>query len=299
MAVVEKGIPVLHVGNIAQGGGAPVLTVFGGIPTLHAGNVHPTAAAGAAATPGALSLSEEMPAGTWSKTSQCALVLEKSPVTERLYFESFPGHVDEQHTAEWAANGGTNLQQPSSYTYRGGNWGDFNLELQFRVGGSGSNPDVSGADQLEQMLLAMERKVRWCQALTFPFDGSGGISAAVETTEPPRRSKEIYYSKLVQGIQNAFNGASDYVPVTPPSVVLIQFGSWMTLRAYCGMVAIKWGPPWHPISVRPYAATVTMMFKLVKPKLPTWKSIRNQGSPIISVSGGIPTLSVGNIAQRR
>jgi hypothetical protein len=56
---------------------------------------------------------------------------------------------------------------------------------------------------------------------------------------------------------------------------LIVFGSFLVLRGYITNVSLRWQPPFHPITVRPYGCTVTISFQRLDASYPTWRSIRN------------------------
>lgn len=223
----------------------------------------------------------------YGRTQVCALVLEDEPVgsDSRLDFESFPGEVEETYSVnQYREMGGDRMPQPSHVAYRGGTWSPWTLTLLFRAGIRQADQataarlprtdDVTNA-QLEQMLIEMERKVRWCQALTFPLERSLG---ALE-------------SRRVLGRLSTANAALANTPGSPtinatqtlnemkrndPPIVLVVFGSWWVQRAYVENVSIKWQGPWHPESVRPYGAEVSITLKPIKAVYPTWGLIREQ-----------------------
>jgi len=69
------------------------------------------------------------------------------------------------------------------------------------------------------------------------------------------------------------------------------FGSFLIVRGYATSVSLAWKPPFHPVTMRPYACAVTIALQRLEADYPTWQSIRNQG-------GGSPQTPVkvdGNV----
>ena len=60
-----------------------------------------------------------------------------------------------------------------------------------------------------------------------------------------------------------------------PPMCLLVFGSFLVIRGYITNVALRWQPPFHPVTVRPYGCTVTISFQRIDASYPTWRSIRN------------------------
>lgn len=225
--------------------------------------------------------------GQYYRTSMCALVLEDEPVgsDSRLEFESFPGEVDETYSVnQYREMGGDRMPQPSHIAYRGGSWSPWTLTLVFRAGirqadqATANRParpgDLDNAS-LEQQLIEMERKVRWCQALTFPLERSLGglesrrIQAQVNAANAQLGAQGLPPSGLTT---QSINGLRR----NDPPIVLVVFGSWWVQRAYAENVSIKWQGPWHPESVRPFGAEVSITLKPLKAVYPTWNLIREQ-----------------------
>lgn len=215
----------------------------------------------------------------YANVTMCALVLEDNPVGQdsRLDFESFPSEGIEEAYAvsgyrEIAAD---RMPQPGFAAYRGGNWSAFNLELKFRAGNQlgrvVSLGELSVAD-LEGILTEMERKARWCQALCFPLE----------------RKATAFTNRILADARTSGFSESDLTAVSlgqltrnDPPYVLVQFGSWLTLRCYATGYALKWEHPFHPVTCQPYGCTVTLSLQRLDNDYPTWQSVRNQ-------SGGLP-----------
>lgn len=225
--------------------------------------------------------------GQYHRTSMCALVLEDEPVgsDSRLEFESFPGEVEETYSLnQYREMGGDRMPQPSHIAYRGGNWSPWTLTLIFRAGvrqdgqataNRPSQPNDLTNPQLEQLLIEMESNVRWCQALAFPLERSLGalesrrVQAQVASTDAQLRAN----GQPPTGITTSY---INNLRRNDPPIVLVVFGSWWVQRAYVENVSIKWQGPWHPESVRPYGAEVSLTIKPIKAVYPTWNLIRNQ-----------------------
>jgi len=207
----------------------------------------------------------------YADTTMCALVLEDNPVVNdsRLDFESFPENWQESYAVNYKELGGQRAPQPLRVAYQDGNWGEFTLELVFRAGeGRVESGKTLTALDLDQILIEMERKVRWCQALTFPLERKLGNQAS-------RMFTNAFRSGLLtqEDIQKA---GGFHMTRNDPPMLLIVVGSWWVQRAYATSVAITWEGPYHPISARPYGARVSIGMKPVKAVYPTWHSIRNQ-----------------------
>lgn len=227
-----------------------------------------------------MTTSNLVPGLGFSNVAMCALVLEDNPVGEdsKLVFESFPPDGIEESYAvtgyrEIAAD---RMPQPGFAAYRGGNWSAFTLELKFRAGNALGRPiaslqELSVAD-LEGILTDMERKVRWCQALCFPLE----------------RDARTFRERIIANARTAGFSEQDLeavnrgqLPRHDPPYVLVQFGSWLTLRCYATGYSIKWEHPFHPATVQPYGATVSLSFQRLDLDYPTWQTVRNQ-------AGGLP-----------
>jgi hypothetical protein len=118
------------------------------------------------------------------------------------------------------------------------------------------------------MLIEMERKARWCQALTFPLERN--LGAAGERILGRARANNIAPSEAAtEAIKN--------LKRNDPPVVLVVFGSWMTIRGYVTQTSLKWLTPWHPVSARPYGCEVTLNIQPQLEEYPTWQTIRNRG----------------------
>lgn len=205
--------------------------------------------------------------------SMCALVLEDNPVGEdsKLVFESFPSEegIEESYSVnQYQEMGGERMPQPGFVSYRGGNWGAFQVKLVFRAGlhAPPVPADQLASSDIEQQLIEMERKVRWCQALTFPLERSLGATG-----------QRILARAQTTGVQPtaAATSAVDRLRRNDPPIVLVTFGAWYTVRGYTQSVNIRWTGPWHPLTARPYGAEVSITIQPIKAEYPTWQSIRN------------------------
>jgi hypothetical protein len=213
-----------------------------------------------------------VPNASVENVSMCALVLEDNPVGEdsRLVFESFPteeGIEETYSVAQYAEMGQERMPQPGFVAYRGGNWGPLQIKLVFRAGIFA--PPVP-ADQLtsadiEQQLIEMERKVRWCQALTFPLERTLGAAG-----------QRILQRASTSGVRPtaAATAAVAKMRRNDPPIVLVVFGAWHTIRGYVTQVSIRWMGPWHPLTARPYGAEVSITIMPLMAEYPTWQTIR-------------------------
>ena len=211
---------------------------------------------------------------SWNDVSQCALVLEDDPIKDsRLSFESFPENGFEE---AYSLNGyreiaASRMPQPGFVAYRGGNWSNFSLELKFRARapiGRQSDLDKLSNSELSGILVEMERKVRWCQALHFPL--ARKFSGA-EINRITRRSKAGGFKTSTLSRVNL-----DQLERNDPPFVLVVFGSFLTLRCYATGYSIRWDHPFHPVTVQPYGATVTLQFQRLELDYPTYDDIRNR-----------------------
>jgi hypothetical protein len=228
-----------------------------------------------------LSFADLVPGSAYSDVSKCALVLEDDPVgpDSRLNFESFPAEGIEESYAvtgyrEIAAD---RMPQPGFAAYRGGNWSAFTLELKFRAGDHlGRTVDLKALSvaDLEGILTTMEAKARWCQALCFPL----------------RRKIGEAYTQRIFGRASTGGGISEsdlqavglgQLERVDPPYVLVQFGSWLSIRCYATGYSLKWEHPFHPDTVQPYGCTVSLSLQRLDLDYPTWESIRGQ-------AGGLP-----------
>ena len=222
------------------------------------------------------------PGATYSNVAQCALVLEDTP-TEVLKFESFPDDgIEESYSVsgyrEIAAD---RMSQPGFVAYRGGNWSSFNLVLKFRAGEQLKRQIEIGSLQssdLEVLLLQMEARARWCQALAFPMERS-----ATTFVSRIQRRAEAGSGTTLAALQQTSLGQ---LTRNDPPFVLVVFGKFLTLRCYVSGYSIKWTHPFHPVTVRPYGAEVTLSLQRLEFDYPTWKSIRANGGQ----RDGTPTL---------
>lgn len=216
-----------------------------------------------------------LPGLTYTNVRQCALVLEDNPVNgdSRLEFESFPEDGIEE---SYSVNGyreiaGGRMPQPGFAAYRGGNWSSFTLVLKFRAGGQAPTRKATLSaiteSDLEGILIEMQRKARWCQALCFPLERQ----ATSLTNRIQRRARTGGISE--SALQQA--GLGQLTRNDPP-LVLVVFGSFLTLRCYCTGYAIKWEHPFHPATAHPYGAEVSLQFQRLELEYPTWETIRNQ-----------------------
>lgn len=222
-----------------------------------------------------------------NRQASCALVLEDDPVgpDSRLAFESFPEEIEEVYTVSpYREIGGDRASQPGFVAYRGGNWGAFNLVLEFQAGMKYTPilSDVTGIldtldpTTIDRLLIENERKVRWCQAMAFPLARSFGATAARIL---PQASTGGTGTSAIQASQ-----LGDKLTRHDPPIVLIVFGAWYIIRAYCMGVTVKWRGPWHPVTARPYGGVVSMTFQPIMEQYPDWQTIRN-----ISEKGGFTT----------
>lgn len=244
--------------------------------------------------------------GQYDRLSMCAIVLEDEPVgaDSRLEFESWPGELEEVYSVnEYREMGGDRMSQPSHVAYRGGNWQPFTLTLTFRAGlrkpGQQQNraaPQVVTDAEIQQLLIEMESKVRWCQALCFPLErrlygsslsrATADINRQLETVNNPTR-----YTN--EQIRNTSLRRND------PPIVLIVFGSWWVQRCYAKNVSIKWQGPWHPETVRPHGAEVSISFMPIKSTYPTWNLIRFQAGAGGYDQANQDPLITGVVSQER
>lgn len=263
------------------------------------------------------------PGEGYANLKMCCLAMEDDPVGDdsKLYFESFPEELSETYTATWKAMEDKRKSQPRYALWQQGDWTSFTLELTFHVGMDGeARPGggpaylmsvVGGAagdeaaaiarDQMvEDMLIEMEDKVRWCQALSFPISlrsrmllgggGDGGSSRVGDSGSMfsgARLDFGVDLNTLNRGANGAGHfGAGDSYTATiegyGPPVVLVQLGSWQTLRGYVEGTTINWQRPWHSVSARPYGAKVQLTIHPMRAvgmvgnihEYPDWQSVR-------------------------
>jgi len=217
------------------------------------------------------------PNATWSNTTMCALVLEYAPVPgdSRLVFDAFPFHENMEESYSLAAyqeHGGNVAPQPTHVNYKGGSWGDINLVLKFRTGiktgdgGRMSDPNAMWPYTLNEALIAMERKVNWCMALGFRLERPDAWQQF--------RTLNIPTAATSRGMRRRWQNAKR----RDPPMVLLVIGSWKIIRGYITNIAVTWEPPWHPISGRPYGATVRLQMKPLLRRVPNWEYIRYHGN---------------------
>jgi len=224
-------------------------------------------------------LSNLVPGITYSNVAQCALVLEDNPVEgdSRLNFESFPedGIEESYGVTGYREIASSRMPQPGHVAYRGGNWSAFSVNLKFRagdqVGRQVSLTSLQPSD-LESILLNMQRKVRWCQALAFPLerDATTFNQRVISRAISSGISGQALVGEL-QGLQLTRND---------PPFVLVVFGSFLTLRCYLTGYSIKWTHPFHPVTAQPYGAEVNLQFMRLDLDYPTWHTIRNQSGKL-------------------
>ena len=84
-------------------------------------------------------------------------------------------------------------------------------------------------------------------------------------------------------------------------MVLVVFGSFLTLRCYVTGYTIKWEHPFHPVTAQPYGAVVTLQFMRLEKQIPTWRSNRNSvgGMPQTPTILGSSIVDVANAASAR
>ena len=223
----------------------------------------------------------------------CALVLENEPVGDdsRLQFESFPDQIEEAYAVnayrEIAAD---RMSQPGYVAYRGGNWSSFALELKFRAERLPNRQiqlDQLSTNDIEGILIDMERKVRWCQALAFPLER--------QATDAIQRVQRLVSTG---GPQSALAVASlSQLTRNDPPIVFVVFGSFLVLRCYVTNYSLRWEGPFHPLTAQPYGCTVTLTFQRLEREYPTWNSIRNsagtaQQSPAVARLQGTVTTQI-------
>lgn len=217
---------------------------------------------------------ENLVAGVgYRNVSQCALVLENNPVGQdsRLSFESFPedGFEESYGVSGYREIGADRMPQPGFVAYRGGKWSAFSLSLKFRaegtLGRTNKLNEMTTSD-LEGILTAMERKARWCQALSFPLSR--------EATSVNRRIQRA----ALQGNLNTpaqINGVQAQLTRNDPPYVLVVLGSFLVIRCYCTGYAIKWEHPFHPVTAQPYGCTVNLQFQRQDEGYPNWHTVRD------------------------
>lgn len=211
----------------------------------------------------------------------CAIVLEDDPVgrDSRISFSSFQQEIEQSYQVhQYREHGARRMAQPGFLTYLGGNWGPFTLRLKFRAGDniaaiSKAPAGISNLNvpEVEQMLIAMERKVRWCEALPIPIarrSTSGETRGFLRNAPLP--------TSLQAAVTQSLTAAIGSLRRVEPNPVLVVFGSWMVVRGYVTGVIIRWGAPFHPVSVRPYEAEVQITVQPLWSDYPTWQAVRDQ-----------------------
>jgi hypothetical protein len=214
----------------------------------------------------------------------CALVLEGNPAgaDSRLDFESFPadGFEEAYAVSGYDEQAAERMPQPSYVVYRGGNWSSFTLELKFRAGdvlGRQTSLENVNTSDLNDILVAMERKARWCQALQFGLerDASQDIARILTTSATGGQSSDALNGKVKEAL-----AAIGKVPRSDPPYVLVVIGSFLLLRTYVTGVTIKWEGPFHPITAQAYGCTVNIAFQRLDTTHPTWKSVRESAGRV-------------------
>ena len=222
------------------------------------------------------------PGASALSANRCALVIESAPndlksingLGGRLPFESFPGEIDEGYgVGSYDKFGGKNMAAPTRVTYRGGDWNDFSLSLKFFAANEAGNPVDPlrmTREDVDSILVSLERRARWCQALAFPLSHTPmSIKRAVSSAARSTVAKKIFTADQLASIAKTAAGTE----VEVPPAVLIVFGSFLTIRGYVSSVSLKWGPPWHPTTVRPYSCDVNISFIRVSTEMPDYESI--------------------------
>lgn len=251
-----------------------------------------------------LNLPGELPFLAKQVNSPGALVIEDPPrdpskpnqpiIQERLDFQSYPRAIEEVYQlAAYREIAGNRMPQPGFVGYRGGNWGDFPLELQFRAGiptptDPGTQFDlqqeiqnialmpIAGFDTptMQQILIENELNVRWCQAIAFPLQRTLGNTAVSQVTGPMglTQSGAANVSGAGTSLQSATTQLAKLGRFDPP-IILIQFGTWLTIRGFVKNVRIRWEEPFHPRTGRAYGATVSFNFQPMMSFYPNFQSI--------------------------
>lgn len=262
--------------------------------------------------------------GQYGRMSMCALVLEDNPVGDadsQLHFESFPGAdgIEETYAVNsYREMGGDRMPQPSHVAYRGGNWSPFSLRLIFRAGvREVQNKRTGGAAaaaqalttqngfgdaEFQQILIEMERKVRWCQALTFPLER--GLGEFEERRFARRAQAAQSALRISESLMADTTEALGSLRRNDPPIVLIVFGSWWIQRGYCTNVSVRWTGPWHPDTCRPYGAEVNLTFQPLKAQYPTWQDILAQAGAVgyttdVPLSGVVEEQQLRESLQKR
>lgn len=187
---------------------------------------------------------------------QCSISLKDDPV-ERLPFESFPGPISESYSANWSPSTGGRRSAAIRASYKGGNFGGFTLDLVFVAGLHKNMKSPSQAYKVQYDAIAdvnaalqeMEKKVRWLQGTMFP-------KAAIRRTSAMR-----------------MKGAP--APGDPPRV-LVTYGRFMTFEGVVTRGTIVWGgvtKKFHPVSVRPFDAKVSLSITRLHTFYPDWYDI--------------------------
>lgn len=234
-----------------------------------------------------MTTSNLLPGANYANVTPCALVLEDSPTGDgRLSFESWPGEIEEAYSlAGYREIAGDRMPQPGFVAYRGGNWNTFSLELTFRAENQ-LNREISlgqmGVNDLSGLLVQMERKARWCEALGFPME----------------RLATTFTERIRQNASSAGFSQEDLTSVglsqlkrNDPPMFLVVLGSWFTIRCYLTNFSLKWTGPWHPLTAQPYGCVVTLSCQRLDQEYPDWESIRNSAgsrpqSPVLATIPG-------------
>jgi hypothetical protein len=219
---------------------------------------------------------------SYRSVSQCALVLEDNPVGDdsRLDFESFPEDgIEEAYTVEgYREIAGSRMPQPLFAAYRGGNWNAMSLVLNFRAGDNlGREVAISelSRNDLDALLVAMERKARWCQALSFPLERNA--TTFTNRVKAKAIRGQLSRARSGGGISESALRSADLSQLTrnDPPILLLVFGSFLTVRCYTTGYSLKWTHPFHPLTAQPYGCEVTLSLQRLELEYPTWDSIRN------------------------
>jgi len=163
------------------------------------------------------------------------IALQDDP-NDNLYFESFPDTIVESYSTRWRHAGGTRNTAKTTAFWSGGSFGAFSLQLDYVAGlykleslGVADDKGLQEVD-LDAELMVMESKVRWLQALCFPKPdvprGGYAIKSGILDGEPPK--------------------------------ILIVLSSFLVIRGVVDSFSVTWKPPFHPVTIRPYACSVSL-----------------------------------------
>lgn len=148
--------------------------------------------------------------------------------------------IPERYQSNWKARIEGGASEPPLWTWQGGGWANWTLTLEFHAGAT----EGGGSGSREEFLSAVERKARWILALGAPRGRK----------RPPNQLRT-----------NARPG--------DPPIVLVVFGSFMTLRCICLGTNLTWLPPFEPKTVQPYSAKLEIALQRRSGFYPDWYTI--------------------------